>query len=203
MAKGLEFPQVFITGMEEGIFPHYRSMTDSEIEEERRLCYVAMTRAKEKLHLSWAARRNQYGTYQYQRPSRFLGEIPEDLREGDAVDGGRRRDFASGRAGEAAFGRSGETSWEARRESHGGFLSSTPEDLRDGTLRDPRQDLRRKPSEGSEVFKSGDKIMHAMWGPGVVVSTKGDGSSLTYTVAFPDKGLRILQADIAPIERME
>ena len=172
MAKGLEFPQVFMVGMEERIFPHFRSLTDSEIEEERRLCYVAMTRAKEKLYLSWAARRSQYGSYTDQIPSRFLMEIPEYLKEefppmsrsAQGGSGAYRRD--------GAFGGNGED--------------------KSGT-RPGRED----------VFKAGDKIIHQHWGPGVVVGAKGAGAGLVYTVAFPDKGLRDLQADIAPIERLE
>ncbi|MFQ5456707.1 MAG: DNA helicase PcrA [Nitrospirota bacterium] len=78
-AKGLEFPVIFITGMEEGLFPHSRSLSDrSEIEEERRLCYVGMTRAKEKLYLTWSHRRRIYGGFQ-QNMSRFLAEIPEEF----------------------------------------------------------------------------------------------------------------------------
>lgn len=82
-AKGLEFPVVFMTGMEEGLFPHSRSGDlGEELAEERRLCYVGMTRAMERLYLSHARRRRVYGTYQFNPPSRFLAEIPADLVEG-------------------------------------------------------------------------------------------------------------------------
>lgn len=81
-AKGLEFPVVFVTGMEEGIFPHSRSFTDKgNMEEERRLAYVAMTRAKDRLYLLYACERQLYGLSQYNDPSRFIKEIPEELRE--------------------------------------------------------------------------------------------------------------------------
>ncbi|MGA2666597.1 MAG: UvrD-helicase domain-containing protein [Patescibacteria group bacterium] len=81
-AKGLEFPVVFMVGMEEGLFPHARSFMDpSELEEERRLCYVGMTRACKRLYLSWAENRMIYGTVSRSQPSRFLGDIPEDLIE--------------------------------------------------------------------------------------------------------------------------
>jgi DNA helicase-2/ATP-dependent DNA helicase PcrA len=77
-AKGLEFPVVFLTGMEEGVFPHARSLNDpEEIEEERRLCYVGLTRARDRLHLSWALHRRVHG-YGVGEPSRFLREMPED-----------------------------------------------------------------------------------------------------------------------------
>jgi DNA helicase-2/ATP-dependent DNA helicase PcrA len=81
-AKGLEFPVVFMVGMEEGLFPHARSMMDpQELEEERRLCYVGMTRAQKRLYLTWAETRMIYGAVQTSQPSRFLGDIPEDLVE--------------------------------------------------------------------------------------------------------------------------
>ena len=92
-AKGLEFPVVFIIGMEDGVFPHYRSMGDSaELEEERRLAYVGITRARERLYLCNAWSRTLFGTTSYNPPSRFLGEIPNDLLrelEGESEDGGR------------------------------------------------------------------------------------------------------------------
>ena len=79
-AKGLEFPVVFITGMEDGVFPHMRSLGNkTELEEERRLCYVGITRAEQRLHLTRAWSRNLWGQSQYNGPSRFLGEIPEHL----------------------------------------------------------------------------------------------------------------------------
>jgi len=107
-AKGLEFPVVFITGLEEGIFPHSRSLTsEPEIEEERRLCYVGMTRAKEKLYLTHARQRSIYGNTFYSEPSRFIREIPEDMVEiltpentGDDVD----RDTENGIAGVFSVG---------------------------------------------------------------------------------------------------
>ena len=79
-AKGLEFPIVFMVGLEEGIFPHSKSLFNpQQLEEERRLCYVGLTRAKEKVFLSFALRRTQFGSVQVNPPSRFLGEIPESL----------------------------------------------------------------------------------------------------------------------------
>jgi DNA helicase-2/ATP-dependent DNA helicase PcrA len=178
MAKGLEFPQVFMVGMEEKIFPHARSLTDSEIEEERRLCYVAMTRAKDKLYLSWAAIRYSYGKYTYQSPSRFLAEIPEHLKDGAPSKGGRvislkrdDEDFAGSSAGDSS-----RSAGDSSRSQHN--------------------------DEKREDFKPGDKIIHKLWGPGSVVSSNGSGSGKTYTIAFPDKGIRVLQADIAPIKRM-
>ena len=95
-AKGLEFPVVFLTGLEDGVFPHLRSLGDpQELEEERRLAYVGITRARERLYLSRAAVRSAWGAPQYNPPSRFLDEIPDDLRRLAAaravVSGARRR----------------------------------------------------------------------------------------------------------------
>ena len=85
-AKGLEFPMVIIAGLEEGLFPHSRSSEDEEeLEEERRLCYVGMTRAQTQLVLTSAARRRVFGEYQSTEPSRFLDEIPAELMERDAA----------------------------------------------------------------------------------------------------------------------
>src|SRR5204863_7176563 len=93
-AKGLEFPVVFVVGMEDGVFPHYRSMTDAaELEEERRLAYVGITRARERLYLCHAWSRTLWGSTNYNPPSRFLSEIPSDLLreiESDKDDNGRR-----------------------------------------------------------------------------------------------------------------
>ncbi len=242
-AKGLEFPHVFVVGLEERIFPHFRCITDSEIEEERRLCYVALTRAKEKLYLSWAARRNQYGSYTHQLPSRFLAEIPEYLKEefppkngGFAFGGGGYEDepFESGGGiggglggsknwggygGRGGYGNSGRYSdgggdrggsrySESGAGSGGGSGSRYGSDSRGSIGNSSSGSSSSSSSSGgpggaAEIFRPGDKIIHKVWGPGSIVSAKGAGQSLTYIVAFPDKGLRTLQADIAPIKRME
>jgi DNA helicase-2/ATP-dependent DNA helicase PcrA len=205
MAKGLEFPQVFLVGLEERIFPHFRCLTDSEIEEERRLCYVALTRAKEKLYLSWAARRNQYGGYTDQLPSRFLAEIPDYLKEefppkkrGFAFGGGYEDvGFEDERGRGKVFRGSGGFRGQAGGNGGPGSSSGGPGSGGPGGGGSPST------GSGGRVFKPGDKIIHQAWGPGSVVSTKGAGESLVYVVAFPEKGLKTLQADIAPIKPME
>ena len=112
-AKGLEFPVVFLVGMEEGIFPHASSSRDdAALEEERRLCYVGMTRAMERLTLTWARKRRRFGSQSFARPSRFLREIPASLvdgfgsrrREGDGVSGGRSLDYSYDQSGEESSG---------------------------------------------------------------------------------------------------
>ena len=191
MAKGLEFPQVFMVGMEERVFPHFRSVTNSEIEEERRLCYVAMTRAKEKLYMSWAQRRNQYGSYANQLPSRFLEEIPEYLKDGVQARNGRLSSGTGFSAPEWGWGD------ESASGDMGAYMRGKD------AAPDKKAAQTAWAARANEVFQPGDKIVHKVWGPGSVVSAKGAGASLTYTVAFPEKGLRVLQADIAPIKKME
>jgi DNA helicase-2/ATP-dependent DNA helicase PcrA len=102
-AKGLEFPVVFVAGLEEGIFPHAGSLRDEHgIEEERRLCYVAMTRAQDRLFLTWARERRRFGTSSHGTPSRFLSEIPREARGGRAAvaraeaSEGRHLDYSYG-----------------------------------------------------------------------------------------------------------
>ena len=114
-AKGLEFPCIFIVGMEEGLLPHSRSLYDqSELEEERRLCYVGMTRAKRRLLLSYAEKRRLYGNENYTRPSRFLSELPTECTESVRMTGDVSEPFinqaadpatASGGGDELALGR--------------------------------------------------------------------------------------------------
>ena len=105
IAKGLEFPVVFIVGMEDGIFPHFRSMTDAAaLEEERRLAYVGITRAQQRLYLTHAWSRTLYGQTQYNPPSRFLKEMPEhlfDVRESEGASTGYGGRYTGGRHGGA------------------------------------------------------------------------------------------------------
>jgi DNA helicase-2/ATP-dependent DNA helicase PcrA len=111
-AKGLEFPVVFLVGMEEGIFPHAASSRDDlAIEEERRVCYVGMTRAMERLTLTWARKRRRFGSQSFATPSRFLDEIPASLVDGFAshrdlpeTPGGRSLDYSYDQSGEQSSG---------------------------------------------------------------------------------------------------
>jgi DNA helicase-2/ATP-dependent DNA helicase PcrA len=158
-AKGLEFPVVFMPGMEEGIFPHSRSHTDgSQLEEERRLAYVGMTRAKQKLYLLHATSRLLYGQIQHNPPSRFLLDIPAEVQaDPDTSLGGV--DVAN---------------WPPTPRSE-------PE------LAAEKADL-----------KSGDKIRHAKFGEGIVVSSSGD----ELTVAFEGVGVKKLSLSFAPVEKV-
>ncbi len=120
IAKGLEFPIVFIVGMEDGIFPHFRSMTDqAALEEERRLAYVGITRARERLYLTHAWSRTLYGQTNYNPPSRFLGELPEALLDLRESEGDRRSRSGRGYGGRAYGG--GAARAPGTRRSTGGY----------------------------------------------------------------------------------
>jgi len=193
MAKGLEFPQVFIIGLEEGIFPHFRSLyNETELEEERRLCYVAMTRAKDKLYMSCAARRSVHGRYQENPPSRFLTEIPDYLK--DNFPPKTERSFAAEKKTRMA---GIETSWDHWNAAGAAAAAGEPSSGNQITRTDPMGEDKKEAG-----FRVGDKVVHASWGQGVVVSVKQSGQGLSYQVAFPDKGIRDLLAQYAPLKKL-
>ncbi len=181
-AKGLEFPVVFIIGLEEGIFPHSRSLYegDQEVEEERRLCYVAITRAREDLYLLHAVQRSLYGNYMHNLPSRFLKEIPEHLisREGLQALMGAAPAKKDAFAGNYGFGSStGSSGWGVPAKS--GTTGETTD------------------------FILGDKVVHSKWGQGVIVSVKGSGPDAEISVAFPGEGIKSLIAKYAPLKKVQ
>jgi DNA helicase-2/ATP-dependent DNA helicase PcrA len=174
-AKGLEYPVVFIVGMEDGVFPHLRSLGEpDEMEEERRLAYVGITRARERLYLSHAWCRNLWGQTQYNPPSRFLKEIPEALMR--AAEGGRRpTPRMSGRSGRDAIVES------AMRRGKVGPVHGT----------------------GAEQLglRAGETVVHAKWGEGVVLEVRGEGDRAEAKVQFPAVGEKHLALSLAPIKR--
>jgi len=179
-AKGLEFDTVFIVGMEEGLFPYSRALINpSEMEEERRLCYVGITRAKRKVFLTWALRRHLYGSIQANPPSRFLREIPEELVEDDA---GGSRLKAQGDTN---------TTLEPRAYS----LERNEEEVRlsvnisNNSIGTNRQNI---------VWKDGDSVFHSIFGKGVVISREEQ----IITIAFAGVGIKKLDKSIAPIKRL-
>ena len=156
-AKGLEFPVVFLTGMEDGTFPHLRSLADpQELEEERRLAYVGITRARERLHLSRAAVRSAWGAPQYYPPSRFLDEIP---------DGPRSTGSASSRG---------------RRPSAG------PAAARDGVAGRTARASRTPGNRPVIALPPGDRVTHDSFGLGTVVRVEGEGDKALAHVDFGD-----------------
>ncbi|HHW03236.1 MAG TPA: DNA helicase PcrA [Thermoanaerobacterales bacterium] len=176
-AKGLEFPAVFLAGMDEGIFPHSRSMLDDdELEEERRLCYVGITRAKKLLYITRAWRRNLYGNTSFYSPSRFIDEIPPELLEEmtPGVQGNELKAAASEDRGDSRFvSGTGASNMAAARSSS------------------------RAGSSGG--LKPGDRVKHSKWGEGTVVDIDGMDEDAEVSINFPSVGLKHLILKYAPI----
>ena len=178
-AKGLEFPIVFLLGLEEGVFPHSRSlMEEEEMEEERRLAYVGITRAEEELYLTNASMRTLFGRTSYNKVSRFIEEIPSELLINIRAE--ERQKLAPSQSARGGF--------SARRAA-----VSAPQPV-------------KKPVEtGGNKFdwKVGDKVQHKKWGVGTVVSVKGQDDNKELDIAFPSPtGIKRLLAAFAPIEKV-
>lgn len=216
-AKGLEFPAVFVTGMEDGTFPHQRSLGDeSELEEERRLAYVAITRARERLYLTRAAVRSAWGTPQEMPPSRFLDDIPAELLDvrRAATSGERMRasyggSYGSGSYGSGAYGRSrrseGRDPWGERDagafgSGRGGAPARTA-----GARTVTRMGVTpaAKPAEEKPVLslKVGDRVKHATLGAGTVTGVEGEGPRTVARIRFGMAEKRLL-VRIAPMEKI-
>lgn len=199
-AKGLEYPVVFLVGMEEGVFPHNRALADpAELEEERRLAYVGITRARERLFVSHAWQRMLFGQSQYNPPSRFLAEVPAELfdRQGN-VDSGYDSSRSYGRTpGDwhdmeiPEYKRRHETdepegrTFGARRAERAVRAPAAPRDI--GHLAD---------------LKVGDDVEHATFGDGVVLEIRGEGEKTEVTVRFVEKGTKHLALAWAPIKKI-
>ena len=176
-AKGLEFPIIFLVGMEEGLFPHKRviySLEEGEMEEERRLCYVGMTRAKERLYLTNALRRQLWGRYEDTKASRFINEIPEQL----MYKYGSMSDYQSINAPEQST--NGSSSLNVFVEVKNSTLAVKPQIL----------------------IEVGDKVRHAKFGDGVVMKVSGSTDDMLLEVAFPNIGLKKLIWKYAPIKKV-
>lgn len=194
-AKGLEFPMVFIAGMEEYLFPHSRSMdSQQEMEEERRLCYVGITRAKERLYLSHAVRRNIFGNYNRNSPSRFLEEIPQTLmeysdqslediwgtRQNRNITGNRYAGNGRDKVGVGALG-----------SQPGPFQTSgTPMGVNKGG------------THGIRNFSLGQKIVHKKFGEGTIVAMSGSGDDQELKIAFEQGGIKSFMATYAPLKKL-
>ncbi|XVJ51972.1 MAG: UvrD-helicase domain-containing protein [Vampirovibrio sp.] len=204
-AKGLEFPIVAIVGMEEGLFPHNRALNSpDEMEEERRLMYVGVTRAEFFLLLTYARRRMIFGELKYSLPSRFLSEVPRELLTGSfSLDTEASVSFGHSDGGEGSrrYGRREEASH--RSESRGGYSSSASR--QDGKLMPPRLPLSTKSVEPKApegpVFQVGDRIQHAKFGDGQIVQVLGSGHKLLYNVDFDRlSGKKLLDPRYAKLE---
>ncbi len=201
-AKGLEFPIVFMIGMEDGVFPHIRSIGEpDQLEEERRLAYVGITRAREHLHLSNAWSRMLHGTTQYNPPSRFLGEIPEALLEEAEGSRASKRGRSSWDSSTSSFGSSsfddegrtfgssgGTSTWDAHRE-----------DRIDAALKANAP----APSGADDIgLKLGDDVRHKKWGEGIIIDVEGAGDKAEATVRFGSVGDKRLLLAWAPLEKV-
>ncbi len=182
-AKGLEFPVVFMTGMEEGLFPHSRATDGGEdLEEERRLCYVGMTRAMEKLYLSHARRRRVFGSYQFNPPSRFVGEIPEQFFESQSPPALQE---ASGHNLASIFD----------------SMSEQAEDAEPEFDEEPFEpDEPRYVPEADEGVRIGMRVRHVKFGVGTVRRIEGHGDNQKVTIYFNRFGPKKLLLKFAGLE---
>ena len=170
-AKGLEFPIVFLGGLEEGLFPHSRTlMNPEEIEEERRLAYVGITRAENELYISNATTRTVFGRTSSYLPSRFIDEIPEEL-----VDGLR-----------------------AKRKVPDDIKRHVPQHM-SVTSRPVTKPIVR--NEVIADWKIGDTAIHSKWGNGKVINVAGEGAGMKLTIEFPTQGVRVVMAKFAPVKK--
>ena len=177
-AKGLEFNVVFISGLEDGLFPHENSLTEthdgkSGLEEERRLMYVAVTRARQRLYLSFAQTRMLHGQTRYNLPSRFLDEVPAEL-----------------------------VKWLTPRAGQGGFAAQDPATRSYGSPGASSYGAtpRRAESSGGSGFRIGQSVMHAKFGLGVIINAEGGGTDARVQVNFGAAGIKWLALSIAKLE---
>ncbi len=170
-AKGLEFPVVFMAGLEETVFPHSRSMEDRhELEEERRLCYVGITRAMEHLYLTHCWQRTLYGHTRMNEPSRFLQELPPDLlNTRDPLD------------------------TEIEKQTHLANSASG------NSLKEPAQ-ADKRPGQ-NKPYNAGEQVYHRKWGQGTIIEVRGKGDNSELKIEFPGQGIKTLLARYAPLER--
>jgi len=183
-AKGLEFDAVFLVGMEEGLFPHQFSIADAaEIEEERRLCYVGMTRAKERLTLAWARQRRSFAreSFAETKPSRFLREIPRELLEP---------------LSSASLAWKPQTNWENAVNS----VSSVERFLRERGVGGAQEVSGARPSANSP-WPIGSKVRHAKFGVGTILGAEGEGEDTKLTISFPGYGRKKFMAQYAALEK--
>nr|MBA3524283.1 ATP-binding domain-containing protein [Geodermatophilaceae bacterium] len=175
-AKGLEFPVVFLTGMEDGVFPHMRALGQTkELEEERRLAYVGITRARERLYLTRATMRSAWGQPSYNPPSRFLEEIPAELVHWTRTEPAREQRFTGGGSAQARVA--------AAALSRGG--------LRGGVG-----------NRAVVALAAGDRVSHDAFGLGTVTEASGEGDKAQATIDFGSSGSKRLLLRYAPVVKL-
>ena len=190
-AKGLEFPVVFMIGMEEGVFPGFRSMTEeSELEEERRLCYVGITRARERLYLTNTYCRTLYGNTSYNRISRFVKEIPAEL-----IEGGVKKKTVTQSAKTATQGASKMNLGDLNigGQGLGGMLSRGFK---------PSGASETKKSSDGVSFSSGDTVQHKKFGVGVITSVEKENGDFKLEIQFEGAGMKRLMAAYANLVKI-
>ncbi len=193
-AKGLEFPTVFLTGLEDGVFPHSRALGDqTELEEERRLAYVGVTRARERLYLSRAVVRSAWGAPSHNPASRFLDEMPVDLvdwRRTEAAQTSWSRPDLSGSSGPSGSWGSGAPTASGRRNFSAAAARA------DAAAKSKRAD-RAVPS-----LAPGDRVTHDSFGLGTVVSVEGEAERAVASIDFGSDGVKRLLLRYAPVEKL-
>ncbi len=211
-AKGLEFPVVFLPGVEEGIFPTSRSMDDPEkLEEERRLCYVGITRARDRLYLLHSIRRLLYGNLTSCIPSRFLEELPEELlvHKGESTRSQRRADNAKNFFERGSYDQGVRSAPERRSDGPKPIAVARPQW---GGTPAPRAAAPMMPAGYSAAkpaapkadvgdIASGDRVRHRLFGEGIVVSVEGTAPKRIFKVNFKGAGMKELSESFAPLER--
>jgi DNA helicase-2/ATP-dependent DNA helicase PcrA len=195
-AKGLEFPVVFLVGVEEGLFPHSRSLNDPEaMEEERRLCYVGITRAKERLYVTYTGLRRLYGSVQFNAPSRFIDEIPAELKHEIGVH--ERVETGVGRGWESPAARGSWRTPALLRHPDGGKPLAGAPSAQSGF--NPYNQEPPEPAAGSP-FAVGMRVRHPVWGAGTIQSSEGIGEDAKVVVAFRAAGTKKLAVKFARLE---
>ena len=214
-AKGLEFPVVFLVGVEEGVFPHIRALTEPvEMEEERRLAYVGITRAMQRLFMSHAWSRQLFGTTQYNPPSRFFDEIPADLIESKGNVTGRSS------YGRQSYRRRDERGYDSAAGSspppyrRGGGASRDADHARqaqdahrervvEAALRSGRRVSPPEPANSQELgLRIGDDVQHPAFGEGVIIDIVGQGDKAEATINFAGVGTKHLALAWAPLKKL-
>ncbi|MDP4181374.1 MAG: 3'-5' exonuclease, partial [Bacillota bacterium] len=194
-AKGLEFPAVFMVGMEEGIFPGYRSATDeNELEEERRLCYVGITRAKKRLYMTSTLSRTLFGNTTYNKASRFLKEIPGELIEGYGRSEPKSKTIMSYSTGNSSSGFSKPAGGAAGTQKDSGFTFPRTFNL---------TDVGAAKTQGAKIdFKVGDKVGHKKFGVGVITSMEKEKDDYKLEIQFENVGMKRLMAAFANLTKI-
>lgn len=200
-AKGLEFPVVFIVGMEEDLFPSKRSIEeDDEVQEERRLCYVALTRAKEKLFLTNAVKRTLYGTTSYMIPSRFIDEIPKNLLDEESVLNSQAEKRRSSKFLDDEYRKVNlfdEELYSSSSAKSSGFGLSVDSFLRSFNGKGINSNIK---TNDVTSYKVGQKVKHKKFGIGVIKKVEPENDDLKLEIDFEEAGFKRLMAKFTPLE---